>query len=43
MPGVGILFSFLDPGPGGLHWKAVPGAGILTEKLVAQGLAREGW
>ena len=32
-PGVGILFRFSDPGTRVLHWKAVPGAGILTEKI----------
>ena len=33
--GGGILFRFVfsDPGAGVLHWKAVPGAGILTEKI----------
>ena len=42
-PGVGILFRFFsDPGAGVLHWKAVPGAGILTEKLVARQSARGG-
>ena len=39
-PGVGILVSFFStPGARVLHWKAVPGVGISTKKLVAQG----GW
>ena len=43
-PGVGILFRFFDPETGVLHWKAVPGAGILTEKISGRGLApRGGW
>ena len=32
MPGGGILLRFLDTGAGVLHRKAVPRAGILTEK-----------
>ena len=33
MPGGGDFVSFFDPGAGVLHWKAVLGAGILTEKI----------
>ena len=33
----GDFVSFLDPGARDLHWKAVPGAEILTEKIVAWG------
>ena len=36
-PGVGILFRFFDPGAGILHWKAVPGTEILTEKISGPG------
>ena len=32
--GVETLFCFYDPGARDLHWKAVPGAEILTEKIV---------
>ena len=35
--GLGIFVSFFDPGPGVLRWKAVPGAGILTEKICGPG------
>ena len=31
--GMGTLFRFFGPGAGILHWKAVPGARILTEKI----------
>ena len=40
-PGVGILFSFFDPGAGVFHWKAVPEAGILTENS-GPGVSRGG-
>ena len=35
--GVGIIVSFFDPGAGVLHWKAVPGQGILMEKISGPG------
>ena len=36
---MGILFRFFNSGAGVLHCKAVPGVGILMEKIAAQGLA----
>ena len=39
MPGGGDFVSFFPPGAGVLHWKAVPGSGILTEKISGPG----GW
>ena len=43
MPGGGDFVSFFRPGAGVLHWKAVPGAGILTEKISGQGVSPGGW
>ena len=43
MPGGGFCFLFFDPGAGVLHWKAVPGAGILTEKISIPGVSPGGW
>ena len=37
-----ILFRFLDPGAWVLHWKTVPGAGILTEKISGLGVSPGG-
>ena len=37
MPGCGDFVSFFDPGAGVLHWKDVPEAGILTEKISVPG------
>ena len=42
MPEGGDFVLFFDPEAGVLHRKAVPGVRILTEKLVARGLAGEG-
>ena len=42
MPGGGDFVSFFDPGAGVLHLKAVPGAGILTEKISRPGGHLEG-
>ena len=41
-PGVGILFRFLDPGAGVLHWKAVPEAGIMMKKINGPGVSPGG-
>ena len=36
-PEVGILLHFFDPGARVLHWKAIPGAGVLMEKISGPG------
>ena len=41
--GMGILFGFSDPGAGVLHWKAVPGTGILMEKISGPAVSPGGW
>ena len=40
--GMGIFVSFFDPGAGVLRWKAVPGAGIMTEKISGPGVSPRG-
>ena len=40
--GWGFLFRFFDPGAGVLHWKAVPRAGILMEKISGPGISPGG-
>ena len=43
MPGGGDFVSFFfDLGAGVLHWKAVPGAGILTEKISGPAVSQGG-
>ena len=37
---MGILCRVFDPRGGILHWKAIPGAGILTEKISVPGVIR---
>ena len=41
-PGGGDFFVFFDPGAGVLHRKAVPGVGILTEKISDPGVSPGG-
>ena len=43
MPGGGDFVSFFRPGGRSFVLKSGPGAGILTDKLVARRLARGGW
>ena len=42
IPGDRNFVSFFDPGAGVLDWKAVPGAGILTERSSGPGLPGAG-
>ena len=37
--GVGFCFIFFNPVARVLHWKAVPGAGILTKNIIGQGVS----